>query len=101
MGIVSRIGRWLDKHFPEKMSVEEVKSELDSFSIDLKLCNDKIDEILKRVITLEKSDRIQDDQLISISTIKDDLNKVKAIMQLKATQRVNMPDLSGSGPWKR
>lgn len=97
MGIVSRVGRWLDKHFPEKMSVEEVETKITRMADYLVSMDKALMELKARLVVLEKSNA----QLETVSELKDDMNKIKAIMQMKATQRVNMPDLTGAVPWKR
>lgn len=101
MGIVSRIGLWIDKHFPERMSVDEVNSKIESFS--------RLAERIARleaqagglVNVVDSADEFRVAVTKELTDIKAEMIKVKAFLQLKQVSQSKMPDLTGAGPWKR
>lgn len=98
MGVITRIGLWLDKHFPEKISADEFVGQVAELSKAAKEAHETIEKIMKMT---EQCASTIGTHVTQILELKDEINKIKAIIQLKATQRVNMPNLTGAEPWKR
>ena len=108
-GVVSRIGRWLDRHFPAKMSVEEVEAR---FTVMLNSLND----LQTRLVDDEKIFNLSSDRVSSIEgsvsgiktdhlsleaivkNLESDLSKVKTIVN---AARIGLGQPSAQEVWKR
>ena len=100
MGIVSRLGAWLDHRFPEKMSADEVmksltayaqlEGQMASFEMRLGQIGQKIEAFTNGAQAFDKD----------LKEIKDELNKVKAVQVIQNRQRVT-PMMPSGEPWKR
>lgn len=100
MGIVSRIGRWLDTRFPERISVEEVTKSLVAyeqlgaqftmFAAELKALRQKQDAFTTGAQSFDKE----------LRELKDEMNKAKAVLSVMNRTRTT-PVMSTSEPWKR
>jgi hypothetical protein len=100
LGIVSRIGHWLDSRFPEKISAEEVMKSLQAYArLDGEMASlqMRVDQILQKLTAFETGARAFDKDL---REVKDDMNKLKSVMAVM-TRTTNKPVLSTSEPWKR
>lgn len=96
MGIISRFGKWLDTRFPEKISLDAVTGTIDGLVFDVNEMKNnnllfKHSENRKAIAELD----------VKILELKDDINKIKAILQFRQQQQTKMPDMSGAVPWKR
>lgn len=100
MGIVSRIGKWLDKRFPEKVSVDEVIRSLEGYQtvngeivkLTLELVN-----IRQRLDAFENGARAFEKDL---KAQVDEMNKAKAVLAVMNRTRT-APVMNTSEPWKR
>lgn len=100
MGIISRIGRWLDSRFPEKISAEEVYKSLTAYArLDAQITSFemRLDQIGQKLQAFENGAQSFDKEL---KDVKDELNKVKAIQGVINRQRV-APVMPSGEPWKR
>lgn len=100
MGVVSRLGKWLDSRFPERISVEEVVKSLTAYSqLDTKLSilEASLRLVEQRLKSFENGAHAFD---VEISGLKDEMNKAKVVIAM--TQKLNQrPVLNTSEPWKR
>jgi flagellar capping protein FliD len=100
MGLITRLGRWLDSRFPEKISAEEVIKSMTAWaSIETLLMNLErrvagIDDRLSRI------ERGLPDTLNQVAGLKDDMNKTKAFLQQRQMVKP-LPNLTGAEPWRR
>lgn len=97
MGIVSRFGAWLDRKFPDKVNAADVLSEFLTLRAAVNQLSEGQDNFAKRISELENKGVSQE----QLTDLKDDINKIKAIMQLKQKQSVEMPNLTGATAWRR
>ena len=93
MGIISRLGRWLDTRFPEKMTVEEV--------------NEKIKVFMQMNMTMDRLGKDGTHLLIkvnehedSIKELQDEMNKAKVVIAMTQQMR-QVPVMKSGEPWKR
>lgn len=105
MGIITRFGHWLDTRFPEKISADIVHEKLERYFRDLSGINQHLTHVEN--ITTVQTTRIEALEaqlkmaLEVVGAFKDDMNKVKTIMQVKQSGQSRMPNLTGSEAWKR
>lgn len=100
MGFVSRLGRWLDTRFPQKISVEEVVKSLTAYNQlgnQLTLMTAEIEQIKQRLLAFETGARAFDKEQ---REFKDELNKAKAVLSVMNRVRT-APVMDTSQPWKR
>ena len=100
LGLISRLGRWLDARFPQKISAEEVYRSLtayESVSCRLTSMQIRLDQVSQKLEAFETGARAFDKTL---SEVKDELNKVKAVQVIQNRQRV-APVMPSGEPWKR
>lgn len=100
MNIITRIGMWLDKRFPERISVEEVmkslqgyesiRSELQVQFQMLRAIEDKQAAFTKGAQAFDKTDH----------ELRDEINKIKATLAILNRSRVQ-PVMPSGEPWKR
>lgn len=100
MGIVSRIGKWLDTRFPEKISTYDVMRSLEGYQsikgeilqLTLELVN-----VRQRLDAFETGARSFDKDL---KTVVDEMNKAKAVLAVMNRTRT-APIMNTSEAWKR
>lgn len=100
LGIISRLGKWLDTRFPEKISAEEVYRSLTAYAhIDVKMAvlESKIATINQKLQAFETGAGAFDK---SLAELKDELNKVKAVQVVMNRQRTT-PLMPSGEAWKR
>ncbi len=100
MGIVTRIGKWLDARFPEKISAEEVYKSLAAYQ-------SLAGEIMALNVRLEALQAKQDAFTTGAQAFekvqnefKDELNKAKIVISAMTTMN-RKPIMDTSQPWKR
>lgn len=100
MGFISKLGKWLDTRFPEKISTEEVIRSLQAYH-DLQahviLLQEKLIHINEKMDAFSNGARAFDKE---INLLKDDMNKAKVLLALK-NQQMKSPTMNGSEAWKR
>ena len=84
MNIFLKLGNYIDKHWPEKISAEEVHSEIQAIKQEASLCTREIKVLLERVHSLEK--------------LQEDFKKIKEEIAIMKTQSNVKTRLSGSVP---
>lgn len=100
MGIVSRIGRWIDCRFPEKISTEEVIKTLAEYAelhVKFRVLEAKHDGLQNQV---DGHAQALDVQTNKITGLKDELNKAAAVVSMMTKMR-QTPVMSSSEAWKR
>lgn len=100
MGIISRLGHWLDTRFPEKISAEEVYKSLTAYqnlASDLSAVRFEMDRIREKFVAYTNGAQAFDKDL---KDVKDELNKVKSVQAMMNKVR-SSPVLNSSDAWKR
>ena len=100
MGIISRLGAWIDTRFPEKISAEEVMKSLTAYSQlagQMTSFEMRLDQIGRQIQAFTNGAQAFDRTL---SEMKDELNKVKAVQVIQNRQR-SAPVMPSGEPWKR
>lgn len=100
MGLISRLGAWLDRRFPERVSVEEVMKSLQGY--------ESLRGELMQLAALLKNVQQKQDAFTTgaqafdkeLKELKDEMNKAKAVLSV-LTRTTQRPVLSSSEPWKR
>lgn len=85
MNIFTKIGSWLEKHFPEKITTEEVNKRIDNIVEGLQYARSQIDNVLhvdKRVYDLES-------ELIKL---KEEMNTLKTNSLIRTKVTHSVPD---------
>lgn len=100
MGIISRVGKWLDSRFPEKISADEVRESLREYQklqSQLTSFEMRLGQIGKRMEEIGDLEKVFDKEL---REMKDEMNKAKAVLSVMNRIRTSSP-LPSSEAWKR
>lgn len=98
MGLISKLGRWLDTRFPEKISAEEVYKSLTMYEgvrVDLEFTKAELKNIFQKLSAFEIGARSFDKD---ITAIKDKINTMETVIKMRPTSSVA---LNGKEAWKR
>ena len=93
MGIVTRLGKWLDKRFPEKVTAEDVEKRFDSYDKELTMIHQGIEAL---DIRISNSHNIS----VDIEKLKADVQKLQALAVMKPrvpiyNGNMNAPNVAG------
>lgn len=100
MGIISKIGRWIDHRFPERIPVEEVYKSLAAYSqlsLEMQMLKQMLTQCQQRLDAFERGARAFDNDL---ALMKDEMNKAKTVLAMMNKMRTT-PVLNSSEAWKR
>lgn len=100
MGIISRIGAFLDKRFPEKISAEEVYKSLAAYQglhAEVAILRASFDLIDRRLLAFTTGAQAFDKEL---REMKDEMNKAKSVLAIMNRTRT-APVMPSGEPWKR
>lgn len=93
MGIISRLGRWLDVRFPEKINAEEVR-------VSLKAYENIASKILLLEARIDSQNHLLEQNLSAVKELQDEMNKAKVVIAM--TQQMRQAPVMKSGEaWKR
>jgi len=77
MGIITRIGHWLDKRFPEKIEAEAVMKWIEEFNKEVKVLYKTIEGFDVRLADLQNF-------VSDIEKLKSDVQKLQALSVVKS-----------------
>lgn len=100
MGLVSKLGRWLDTRFPEKISADEVYRSLQGYASlndHFIVMDGKLVYITQKLQAFENGARAFEKELKAQT---DEMNKAKAVIAMMQRTRVQ-PIIPSGEPWKR
>lgn len=100
MGLISRLGKWIDSRWPEKIAVEEVFRSLTAYAqieTHVIILENSINQFNAKIKAFETGAQSFDK---SLTELKDEVNKVKAVQAIANRSRVS-PVMPSGEPWKR
>jgi len=98
VGLISDLGRWIDRKFPDKIPAEEVYRSLTAYTgvaTQVISLETQLRLLAQRMTSYETGARAFDD---SLKIQKDKLNTLETVMKMRPQTPVT---LSGKEPWKR
>lgn len=97
MGMITRVGNWLDRKFPAKMTVQEVESHFTSFRYQLTELRSQLESV-NSLLTLRAEHQALREELM---LVKVDLTKVNSeLVKIKAERAARM-QATPPGSWNR
>lgn len=97
MGIVTKLGLWLDRRFPAKMSVDEVQSKLNAYDAQINEANAVVQEMAKLMEGYEKTSIAHGLMLaelakkVEVLTSESTALKAQAALRTRIASSIPMP----------
>lgn len=95
--LLIKLGVWFNKHFPEKMSVDEVQAKLASYDSQMNEANQMVQEMAKLMEGYEKTSMAHGQMLaelakkVEVLTSESTALKAQAALRTRVASSIPMP----------